>query len=149
MRLDNQELPSSQTLQEAVEEMHRQNRRARKPVMDLGQRYDHHVARYAWEGLVRRTGDEPSHMRWRPLPTRILASYATSTWWSTTHRTCADGSCGMLAVLQTGHHYVDIANEDHGQQGTVLVRFVGLFKLVPVALLAEMVDELDSALCEP
>ena len=69
--------------------MHRQNRRARKPVMDLSQRYDRHVARYAWEGLVRRTGGaRPSHMRWRPLLTRILASYTTSTWWSTTHRTC-------------------------------------------------------------
>ena len=56
VRRDNPELPSSQTLQEAVEEMHRQNRRARKPVMDLSQRYDRHVARNAWEGLVRRTG---------------------------------------------------------------------------------------------
>ena len=148
VRLDNQELPSSQTLQEAVEEMHRQNRRARKPVMDLGQRYDHHVARYAWEGLVRRTGgDEALAHEVASFANQNLGiicyEHLVEHYASDVH---ADGSCGMLAVLQTGHHYVDIANEDHGQQGTVLVRFVGLFKLVPVALLAEMVDELDSSL---
>jgi hypothetical protein len=140
-------------MEAVVEAEKKRRRRARMPGTALSSKHEHYVARFAWHGLFRSAwsdvalAHEVSSFANQNLGIMCYEYLVRHYSGQGQDKAGSEDECGELAVLQTGEHSVNIFQEDCDDGGSVLtVRFEGLFKLVPMALLDMATDELDSSL---
>jgi len=108
IQLENRPVPCRDAVEKAVKRAKKQLASARRPAADVSDTYDHHIARFAWDGLVRLAGGDEAFAREVSSVANQNLGIACYEHLVNHFAQGGDGGDEPLAVLQTGVHMVNI-----------------------------------------